>query len=121
AIRGDEPIRVSAAIVLCIRNESPDRVARNLAPMMEGLVASGYATRFHVYVLSDSGEAAAAEEEARFTALTDAWRGRVSLTYRRRPRNDGFKAGNIKDFCERSGRNHELMLTLDADSFMTAN
>jgi membrane glycosyltransferase len=120
AIRGDEPIRASVAIVLCIRNEPPERVVRNLTPMMEGLVASGYATRFHVYVLSDSGEMAAAAEEARFTALTDAWRGRVALTYRRRSVNAGFKAGNIKDFCQRWGQNHEFAITLDADSFMTA-
>ena len=34
--------------------------------------------------------------------------------------NTGFKAGNIRDFCERWGRQHEFAVTLDADSFMTA-
>src|SRR5437899_12985703 len=40
-VRGDEPITASTAILLCIRNEPPDRVARLLGPMMEGLAAHG--------------------------------------------------------------------------------
>jgi len=38
SIRGDEPVIASAAILMCIRNESPDQVTRNLQPLMEGLV-----------------------------------------------------------------------------------
>ena len=34
--------------------------------------------------------------------------------------NTGYKAGNIRDFCERWGGDHEFAVTLDADSFMTA-
>ena len=56
-VRGDEPITASTAILLCIRNEPPERVARMLAPMMEGLAARGVGERFHVYVLSDTSEA----------------------------------------------------------------
>src|SRR6266705_1627094 len=54
AIRGDEPITASSAILVCIRNELPDRILRNLAPMIGGLVAAGVADRFHLYVLSDT-------------------------------------------------------------------
>ena len=42
------------------------------------------------------------------------------LTYRRRLQNTGFKAGNVRDFCERWGHDHPFALTLDADSLMTA-
>jgi membrane glycosyltransferase len=35
--------------------------------------------------------------------------------------NSGFKAGNIRDFCQRWGSRHELAVTLDADSFMPAD
>ena len=56
-VRGDEPITASTAILLCIRNEPPERVARLLEPMMEGLAARGVGERFHVYVLSDTSEA----------------------------------------------------------------
>jgi membrane glycosyltransferase len=42
------------------------------------------------------------------------------VTYRRRTVNTGFKAGNIRDFCQCWGAEHDFALTLDADSFMTA-
>ncbi|HKY88045.1 MAG TPA: glucans biosynthesis glucosyltransferase MdoH [Pseudorhodoplanes sp.] len=119
-IRGDEPVTASTALLLCIRNELPDRVIRNLEPMLAGIAASGYADRFHIYVLSDTSDTTvAAAEDRQFDALADNWRGKIPVTYRRRDKNTGFKAGNIRDFCERWGAQHELAVTLDADSFMT--
>jgi len=119
-VRGDEPITASTAILLCIRNEPPERVARLLEPMMEGLAAHGVGERFHVYVLSDTSEPQiAAAEDARFAAIEQAWRGRVALTYRRRSANVGFKAGNVGDFCARWGKDHDFAVMLDADSVMT--
>src|SRR5258708_35258820 len=59
-VRGDEPITASTAILLCIRNEPPDRVARLLAPMMAGLAARGVGARFHVDVLLETRQAALA-------------------------------------------------------------
>lgn len=120
-VRGDEPITASTAILVCIRNEGPERVVRNLSPMIAGLVAAGIADRFHVYILSDTNDAAIASvEEKQFGALTAAWRDRIAITYRRRTDNTAFKAGNIRDFCERWGGSHEFAITLDADSVMTA-
>jgi membrane glycosyltransferase len=119
-VRGDEPITASTAILLCIRNEPPDRVARLLEPMMQGLAARGVGERFHLYVLSDTGEPAiAADEHARFMALKEAWHGSIALTYRRRTSNIGFKAGNVGDFCERWGKDHDFAIMLDADSVVT--
>lgn len=121
-IRGDEPVTASTAILLCIRNELPERMIRNLQPMLAGLDAAGCGERFHLYVLSDTGDAdIAASEEACFAALTSRWRGQVGITYRRRADNTGFKAGNIRDFCDRWGSQHDFAVTLDADSFMTAD
>jgi membrane glycosyltransferase len=120
-LRGNEPITSSTAILICVRNENPDRVLRNLVPMIAGLVGAGVAARFHLYVLSDTADPShIAPEEARFAALAAEWRGRFEITYRRRSVNTGFKAGNIRDFCERWGHLHEFAVTLDADSFMTA-
>ena len=119
-VRGDEPITASTAILLCIRNEPPERVARLLEPLLDGLSARGVGERFHVYVLSDTSDAAiATAEDARFAALAADWRERVALTYRRRTDNIGFKAGNVGDFCERWGTQHDFAITLDADSVMT--
>jgi membrane glycosyltransferase len=120
-VSGKEPITASTAILLCIRNEVPERVIRNLEPMMADLVTAGVGERFHVYVLSDTADATiAAQEDVSFAALAKQWDGRLALTYRRRADNVGFKAGNVRDFCERWGDRHDLAVTLDADSFMPA-
>jgi membrane glycosyltransferase len=96
-VRGDEPIMASTAITIFVRNEPPDRVVRNLDAMLRELL-----------------------EERGFGALTEEWRGRIPVTYRRRSVNTAFKAGNFWDFCERWGDRHEFAITLDTDSFMTS-
>jgi membrane glycosyltransferase len=122
AVRGDEVITASTAILMCIRNEPPQRVIRNLAPMLAGLAATGAGDRFHLYVLSDTSDpAVAAAEDQAFSALAAQWHGRIAVTYRRRSHNAGFKAGNIRDFCERFGARHDFAITLDADSLMPAD
>ena len=121
-IRGDEPVTASTAILLCIRNESPERMIRNLEPMLAGLDIAGCGERFNLYVLSDTSDAKiAGDEEACFAAFASRWRDRVAITYRRRTVNTGYKAGNIREFCERWGGKHDFAVTLDADSFMTAD
>jgi membrane glycosyltransferase len=121
-IRGDEPVTASTAILLCTRNELPERMIRNLEPMLGGLDAAGVGERFHLYVLSDTSDAAIADhEQACFANLIACWRDRAAITYRRRTVNTGYKAGNIREFCERWGRQHDFAVTLDADSLMTAD
>ncbi len=119
SIRGDEPITASTAILMCIRNESPDPVTRNLRPLMEGLVEARVAHLFHVYVLSDSSDPdIIAAETALFDAFAAEWQSVIPVTYRRRAVNTAFKSGNIRDFCDRWGNDHDFAITLDADSFM---
>ena len=121
-ICGDEPVTASTAILLCIRNELPERIIRNVEPMLEGLDAAGCGARFHLYVLSDTSDAEiATSEQMCFVALTSRWRGRVAVTYRHRALNTGYKAGNIRDFCERWGSLYDFAVTLDADSLMTSS
>jgi membrane glycosyltransferase len=120
-VRGDEPITASTAICMFVRNEPPDRVIRNLDAMLREIESAGAGASFHLYVLSDTSLAdIAALEDAGFAALTERWKGRIAVTYRRRDANTGFKAGNFWDFCERWGGQHEFAVTLDTDSFMTA-
>ena len=121
-IRGDEPVTASTAILLCIRNELPERMIRNVEPMLAGLDAAGCGARFHLYVLSDTSDAEIARnEESCFAALASRWRDRVAVTYRHRALNTGYKAGNIRDFCKRWSSRHDFAVTLDADSLMTAS
>ena len=119
---GDEPIKGKTALLSCIRNEDAEAVTRNLSVMLEALAAAGVADRFHLYVLSDSTwEDVISKEEEIFGRLQDRWRGILPVTYRRRKENPGFKAGNIRGFCERWGNLHDYALVLDADSLMSAD
>jgi membrane glycosyltransferase len=121
-VRGDEPITAKTAIAIFVRNEPPDRVIRNLDAMMRELVAANVADRFHLYVLSDTSMADVATiEEAAFAKLADEWRDHIPVVYRRREVNTAFKAGNFWDFLQRWGDDYEFAVTLDTDSFMTAN
>src|SRR5450755_4026870 len=122
SIRSDEPVIASTAILMCIRNESPDQVTRNLQPLLDGLVQARVAHLFHVYLLSDSSDPGIiAAETSCFDAFIAKWQGTIPVTYRRRAVNTAFKSGNIRDFCDRWGNNHEFAITLDADSFMPAD
>ena len=47
AQRGPVAITASTAILMCVRNEAPDRVTRNLDTMMADLDTEGWAERFH--------------------------------------------------------------------------
>ncbi len=119
-INQDEALTTSTAILLCIRNENPERLIRNLTATMQGLAVPGIAEHVHIYILSDTNDAQLAEhEQSCFDAMALAWQGRLALTYRRRTDNTGYKAGNIADFCARWGADHDVAITLDADSFMT--
>ena len=118
---GDAPLSTRTAMLLTIRNEDPARAFVRLRAMKESLDATGEGERFDWFVLSDTNDFAigAAEEEA-FASLRicagacDAER----IHYRRRAVNVGYKAGNIRDFCERWGRGFDFMIPLDADSLM---
>ena len=116
------PITTRTAILSCIRNEDAATVARNLDRMAEELVEAGVAARFDLHILSDSfwEECIAAEEQA-VGMLRSRWNGLLDVHYRRRDENPGFKAGNIREFCERRGADYDYVLVLDADSLMSAD
>jgi membrane glycosyltransferase len=116
----DLPIDTTTALLVCIRNEDTRRLQRNLEWMLQGLLATGHAGAFHLYLLSDSNEPGIAEAEAATAeALSARFGASVPVTYRRRTQSTGFKAGNIRDFCERWGSRYPFAIVLDADSLMT--
>lgn len=122
SLRGRErdPILVRTALLMTVRNEDPARAALRLRTVKESLEATGLGDNFDYFVLSDSNRPdVIAEEKATFAAFQKEFSNPERLVYRNREKNTGFKAGNVRDFCERWGKNYELMIPLDADSLMT--
>ena len=122
AAAGDQPapLRVKTAVFMTVRNEDPQRAILRLRTVKASVDATGEGAVFSYFVLSDTNnpEVAAAEEQA-----VEAWKSadpdRERIVYRRRADNTGFKAGNVRDFCARWGKDYALMLPLDADSLMS--
>ncbi len=114
------PLAVRTAVLMTLRNEDPERAFKRLRIVKQSLDATGQGAWFDYFILSDTNLPAVAEAESR---LATEWAGEIGeagrVTYRRRADNDGFKAGNIRDFCKRWGDGYELMLPLDADSVMS--
>ena len=117
-----EPIRLRTAVLMTLRNEDPARAFARLRTVKSSIEQTGEGTHFAYFILSDtsSPEVAAVEE-----AAAAAWRREVAdperVVYRRRTVNTGYKAGNVRDFCETWGRDYDLMLPLDADSLMSGD
>ena len=114
------PPQSRTALLLTIRNEDPIRAFQRLRAMRESLEAAGFGEHFDFFVLSDTTDARIASMEEAELAL---WRSEDPalgdrLHYRRRVSNEGYKAGNIRDFLERWGEVFEFMIPLDADSLM---
>jgi membrane glycosyltransferase len=122
AAAGDthEPIAIRTAIFMTLRNEDPERAIARLRTVKRSVDAAGHGAMFDWFLLSDTNDPAVAAAEER---LAETWKAedgsRSKIVYRRRSDNAGFKAGNVRDFCERWGDDYELMLPLDADSLMT--
>ncbi len=116
----NDPVFTRVAILVTVRNEDPKRAFRRLRTVKTSLDATGYGDQFDYFVLSDSSRAdVIAAERAAFEAWRTEFPDPDRLVYRRREDNAGFKAGNLRDFCERWGKNYEIMVPLDADSLMT--
>ncbi|MCL4767588.1 MAG: glucans biosynthesis glucosyltransferase MdoH [Hyphomicrobiaceae bacterium] len=122
AADADTPIGIRTAVLMTLRNEDPDRAFLRLETVKQSLDRSGYGGQFDYFILSDTNDPAVAAAEA---AAAEAWRRTLpdadQVIYRRRTENTGYKAGNLRDFCERWGGGYELMLPLDADSLMSGD
>jgi membrane glycosyltransferase len=117
AADSEAPLSLRTAVAMTVRNEDPTRSFEKLAEMRRSLDATGYGHLFDIFVLSDTNQPEVAALEER---LFEEFRPRLGerATYRRRTRNTGFKAGNVRDFLKTLGRDHDLYLPLDSDSVM---
>ena len=107
------PITSRTAVCIAIRHEDVGRVAARLAIMRASLAETGAASLFAFHILSDSSRPEIVVAE--MAAFGD----QPGVTYRRRPANTGFKAGNLRDFACGAIGQVEFMLALDADSLMS--
>lgn len=118
-----EALTTRTAVLMTLRNEDPARAMRRLRAVQTSLDATGDGAAFSYFVLSDSDRPDVVAAEA---ALVAQWRadsglGDDRIVYRRRTSNDGFKAGNVHDFCDRLSDGYAFMLPLDADSLMAGS
>lgn len=116
--------RGRTAVLMPVYNERPEIYFATLERMIRAVQANGHAACFDWFVLSDTnnGDIALAEESM-FLALRQRLARDKSASrvwYRRRVKNQGRKAGNIQDFCERWGAGFDYLVVLDADSVMEA-
>jgi membrane glycosyltransferase len=113
-------ISYRTAVLMTLRNEDPARAFARLSIVRQSLDATGHGDRFDYYVLSDTSDmAVAAEEERLFDQWNKGFAEQGRALYRRRERNEGYKAGNLRDFVQNWGGKYDLMLPLDADSLMS--
>jgi membrane glycosyltransferase len=119
---GEADTRLSSrtAAFMTVRNEDPERALKRFGVIRDSVIATGQGHAFGWFVLSDTpdGTPAAEAEEAAFHRWKQALGNPDDVIYRRRTVNTGFKAGNVRDFCDRFGGDYEFMLPLDADSLM---
>jgi membrane glycosyltransferase len=118
--RSDDPVFVGVAILMTVRNEEAERAFLRLRTVKESLEATGFGERFDYFVLSDSNRPDVIHDEE---VEVRGWNRRFGddghLVYRRRDKNTGFKAGNVRDFLDRWGSQYDVMIPLDADSVMS--
>ena len=122
---GDRPSAITqkTAILMTLRNEDPARAFARLRTVKASLDATSYGTQFSYFILSDTNDAEVARAEE---AMTAQWQeahpqDASRIIYRRRTSNEGYKAGNVRDFCLRWGNEFEFMIPLDADSLMSGD
>ena len=119
-IDGAESITSRIAIVMPLRNEDPDASLSRLRKLQAELSRTPWGDRFDYHVLSDTDKMPVALREEAGVAQWRRAEPNVSIHYRRRTENSGYKAGNVAEFLDRRGADYDFFLPLDADSAMGA-
>ncbi|MGL6211210.1 MAG: glucans biosynthesis glucosyltransferase MdoH [Paracoccaceae bacterium] len=113
-----EPLHgLQVAILLPMYGEAAQSTIGNALALLQGL-SDISRHGFSLHVLSDTRDPVAALAEAAAVAALRRAHPGLALHYRRRPQNLDYKSGNIRDWVQCFGDDHEAMLVLDADSIM---
>ena len=116
------PLSARTALLMPTYNEDPHRLMSGLQAIYESVRETGRLDHFDFFILSDTTNAAIAENEiTEFHALVARTDAQSRLFYRRRTDNRERKAGNIAEWVRRFGGGYPTMLILDADSLMTGD
>ncbi|MEM1100603.1 MAG: glucans biosynthesis glucosyltransferase MdoH [Pseudomonadota bacterium] len=108
--------RERTAVLFLICGEDPAAVVRSIEALNADLARDETAGDTDLWLLSDTGPAAAKREEQAIAPLLAAG----LLRYRRRVQNLRRKPGNLADWVQEHGHAYQNMLVMDADSGMTA-
>ncbi len=118
---GDWRPEGTTAVLIPVRNEDVAALAGRITTLRGELGTSRLAGRVAIFVLSDSDDGNTVAREVQMMLNLDAASVEgVPIHYRRRLDNAGRKPGNIAEWLTRWGGAYDYMLTLDADSRMSA-
>ncbi|MGB9365273.1 MAG: glucans biosynthesis glucosyltransferase MdoH [Xanthobacteraceae bacterium] len=114
-------IATRTALLFPTYNEEPHRLLARVQAIYESVTATGAASYFDIFILSDTTDPDTfIAEEAALLALRERLAD-ARIYYRHRPKNHEKKAGNIAEWVQRFGGHDEQMIVLDADSLMTGD
>ncbi|KAH0432951.1 glucosyltransferase [Colletotrichum camelliae] len=117
-------LRSKTALTIFMRNEDPEPIFNHLRAMHESLRQVNRLQHFRFVILSDTTipDVAQKEEEIFSGVRKNLGLGMFrNPMYRRREKNVGFKAGNIKDYLEKHSEGDEFFVPLDSDSAMSGD
>ncbi|MCU0900788.1 MAG: glucans biosynthesis glucosyltransferase MdoH, partial [Cypionkella sp.] len=113
-----EPLHgLNVAILLPMYGEPAKETIGHAVRLLAGLSGRGR-HGFALHILSDTRASLAAAQEETVVADMRQRHPCLSIAYRRRAQNIDYKSGNIRDWVQSCGRDHDAMLILDADSIM---
>jgi membrane glycosyltransferase len=107
------------AILLPMYGEAAQSTIGNAVALLATLSGKGR-HGFSLHVLSDTRDPGKAQTEVTTVATLRQSHPALHIQYRRRAQNLDYKSGNIRDWVQDDGRDHDAMLILDADSVMGA-
>ncbi|KAJ4307537.1 hypothetical protein N0V84_012660 [Fusarium piperis] len=115
-------ISSKTALTILMRNEDPTAIFDRLHAMRESLRKTGWLQHFRFVILSDTSRPDVMQmEDEGFARLQNSLgKGMSQATvYRRRDKNTGFKAGNIKEYLDNYSEADDFFVVLDSDSAMS--
>ncbi|MFW8591591.1 glucans biosynthesis glucosyltransferase MdoH [Glaciecola sp. 2405UD65-10] len=110
------------AIIMPVYNEDTLRIMAGFEATVKEIAKTHSSEKFDFYMLSDTQDQDILKAEyCAWASLLKGLPENLSSRcyYRNRKDNTGRKVGNVKDFCQRWGKQYESMVVLDADSIMT--